>query len=562
MYFLALGASLALSLPLPPSTEAPTAGDEARATARAAAMAETRRGIEAMIASYGGEDEIRARLEDFRAEVTEAMNAQSGNGQRTFRVGNNDFGKSITASAIKAEWTNSYPASSGLVVAREAIIDFDRKLKALGIDLIVIPRPAKIEVYAREFESPLPDGIPISVPRLKEMLALLDADVEVVEVLPTLLDAMTTDDEIPLYETTGHHISGLGVRLVGEQVAEQLARYELAGRDPGRFSDAKRMAGERITPSVPMWAWEVLDRGEPYAHVPRSEVVVIGDSNAFAYRTASWASHIAHFTGVPVTDLSTSSGAPTAAVRLASQGLAMLKKRKVVVWIISCTHMERRGWPIAEINEEPSFEGILISGDVDAAVQLYHDYAGDKSELRLDEDNMNGLGYDLLGEGKVDQAIAVFQIVTDAFPHSANAFDSLGEAYVRAGTRDEAIECFKTALGLNPSDLTRDNSLRLLAQLGVEYEPPGAHELSRAAMEAIAGEYDIDDGKKAFVRIEEAGMTIEVVGQPKVELGPVSDTVFSTAVGFTIEFTLDSDGRAKQVAIAGRGMRYEGVRAQ
>jgi tetratricopeptide (TPR) repeat protein len=62
----------------------------------------------------------------------------------------------------------------------------------------------------------------------------------------------------------------------------------------------------------------------------------------------------------------------------------------------------------------------------------------------------NALGYRLLGEGRSAQAIQAFRINTRAYPNSANAFDSLGEALAAAGERAAAIAGYRRALELQP----------------------------------------------------------------------------------------------------------------
>ncbi|MBN1270673.1 MAG: tetratricopeptide repeat protein [Candidatus Aminicenantes bacterium] len=41
---------------------------------------------------------------------------------------------------------------------------------------------------------------------------------------------------------------------------------------------------------------------------------------------------------------------------------------------------------------------------------------------------------------------------TDAFPDSANLYDSLGEAYLIQGNKDMAIKNYKKSLELNPDN--------------------------------------------------------------------------------------------------------------
>lgn len=50
----------------------------------------------------------------------------------------------------------------------------------------------------------------------------------------------------------------------------------------------------------------------------------------------------------------------------------------------------------------------------------------------------NVFGYQLMGSGKVEDAIAVFKLNVDRYPRSANVYDSLAEAYERTGKLDLA----------------------------------------------------------------------------------------------------------------------------
>ena len=72
-------------------------------------------------------------------------------------------------------------------------------------------------------------------------------------------------------------------------------------------------------------------------------------------------------------------------------------------------------------------------------------HATDPKDLILNE-----LGYDLLFEGKIDEAIQFFELNTEIFPEVANNYDSLGEAYLKKGDRDQALSLYKKALELDP----------------------------------------------------------------------------------------------------------------
>lgn len=82
------------------------------------------------------------------------------------------------------------------------------------------------------------------------------------------------------------------------------------------------------------------------------------------------------------------------------------------------------------------------------------------------EPELNNYGYQLLGQGQHDQAIEVLSMNTKRFPKSANAWDSLGEAYAMKGDKENAIRNFKKALSLNPPANVKSNSEKFLKQFG------------------------------------------------------------------------------------------------
>ncbi|HEX3108268.1 MAG TPA: tetratricopeptide repeat protein [Thermoanaerobaculia bacterium] len=78
------------------------------------------------------------------------------------------------------------------------------------------------------------------------------------------------------------------------------------------------------------------------------------------------------------------------------------------------------------------------------------------------EGEVNGLGYRLLNAHKVDLALLVFRLNAESYPQSANVHDSLGEAYLAAGDRQNARASYERALALNPHN---DGARQILAKL-------------------------------------------------------------------------------------------------
>lgn len=78
------------------------------------------------------------------------------------------------------------------------------------------------------------------------------------------------------------------------------------------------------------------------------------------------------------------------------------------------------------------------------------------------EGEINQLGYELLGVGRIEDAIGVFQFNVAAFPESWNAYDSLGEAYALAEEHGEAIEAYRKSIEMNPANTRGIEALRRL----------------------------------------------------------------------------------------------------
>jgi len=105
-----------------------------------------------------------------------------------------------------------------------------------------------------------------------------------------------------------------------------------------------------------------------------------------------------------------------------------------------------------------------VSGE-DGAIAFYRDVNSQEDTLTkysLGEEHLNAVGYALLRQNKVNEAIELFTFMVEEFPQSANAWDSRGEAYMKAGSKELAIENYKKSLELNPDN---GNAKKMLEQL-------------------------------------------------------------------------------------------------
>ncbi len=114
---------------------------------------------------------------------------------------------------------------------------------------------------------------------------------------------------------------------------------------------------------------------------------------------------------------------------------------------------------------------VLVSRTLDeegleAAVDLYGELRRQpEGAVYFSENEFNLLGYRLLGEERFEEAIAIFALNVEAYPDSWNVYDSLGEAHMRNGDGDRAIELYRRSLELNPDN---SNGVAMLESLGVD----------------------------------------------------------------------------------------------
>jgi predicted Zn-dependent protease len=106
---------------------------------------------------------------------------------------------------------------------------------------------------------------------------------------------------------------------------------------------------------------------------------------------------------------------------------------------------------------------VIASGGIDQAIGRYHQLKAASPKLyNFDEDQLNNLGYELVRAKKFDQAIRIFQLNVEAYPQSPNVYDSLGEGYMDAGDKPQAIANYQRSLQLNPKSTGAVKMLQLL----------------------------------------------------------------------------------------------------
>ena len=81
---------------------------------------------------------------------------------------------------------------------------------------------------------------------------------------------------------------------------------------------------------------------------------------------------------------------------------------------------------------------------------------------QYNEAELNNLGYQLVKQEKIEEAIEIFRLNCNTYPESWNTYDSLAEAYMINGETELAILNYEKSIELNPSSV---NGKRVLEKL-------------------------------------------------------------------------------------------------
>lgn len=109
-----------------------------------------------------------------------------------------------------------------------------------------------------------------------------------------------------------------------------------------------------------------------------------------------------------------------------------------------------------------SFREELHRSGFDHAADVYAAFQKQDSAFKLDEGAINSWGYELLQGNHMPEAIDIFKFNVSLNPNSGNAYDSLGEAYMKAGDKEHSLENYKKSIEKDP---TNENAKEKIKEL-------------------------------------------------------------------------------------------------
>ena len=255
-----------------------------------------------------------------------------------------------------------------------AIVDFQKQLKARGIDLLVVPVPPKAAIYPEKilpgFNVGTDDAAPVLHHFYEELRA---AGIEILDLMPLMIQN-EDDNRYPVFCKTDSHWSGTGCMLAARAIAQNIRRKLTAPPPRKEFvsewrevqitgdlvgllpSDAQKPGPEKIK------VRKVSEKGSGAAVEPdpNSSVLLLGDSHTLVFHDflaerAGLVDQLAEELGFAPDLIGTrGSGATPVRISLYRHTLkdpGYLAKKKIIVWCFAAREFTEasEGWAKAPI---------------------------------------------------------------------------------------------------------------------------------------------------------------------------------------------------------------------
>ena len=120
------------------------------------------------------------------------------------------------------------------------------------------------------------------------------------------------------------------------------------------------------------------------------------------------------------------------------------------------------------LDQPNAYAGVIniLSGNKEKGMQFLKSAAAINGNGLASAGGLNGLAYEIAGAGMTDAALAVLHAAVELYPQEANLYDSLGEFYLKKGSKEKAIEFYKKALAASDKYPNAEKAKEVLKQLG------------------------------------------------------------------------------------------------
>lgn len=135
--------------------------------------------------------------------------------------------------------------------------------------------------------------------------------------------------------------------------------------------------------------------------------------------------------------------------------------RRIVAWyvetLVTAPADPHATIPIKKTRISEFWTALDEPGGAAKAAQIFHEARQhDPKAYLFPESILNFAAYEKIQAGQVKDAIELCKLNVEAYPHSANTYDSLGDAYAAEGQNELAVQAAKKALELLPGDKSNE----------------------------------------------------------------------------------------------------------
>lgn len=221
-----------------------------------------------------------------------------------------------------------------------------------------------------------------------------------------------------------------------------------------------------------------------------------------------------------------------------SQGRNLERLERALTNVLYNQPYDTPAMPLADVLHKT-----IAENGIEAALAQYRDLKSRQAKVYdFGEPELNTLGYQLLRERKLKEAVEIFKLNVEAYPKGFNTYDSLGEAYMVSGNNDLAIENYKKSLELNPENTNATEMLKRMEDKAVAVDPK--------TYEDYAGEYEVSPTFTVKVYKEGVKLMTQATGQPAFELFPEGENkFFLQVVNAKVTFNRDDKGAVTSLVI-------------
>ncbi len=108
----------------------------------------------------------------------------------------------------------------------------------------------------------------------------------------------------------------------------------------------------------------------------------------------------------------------------------------------------------------------IIAENIESGIRHYHTKKLDTVTYNISEDAINTLGYQLLANDHLEEALRIFELNVKEYPNSANTYDSYGDALLAKGDSLKALNNFKKCYQMDTTlTYAKDKAKKLEAAL-------------------------------------------------------------------------------------------------